>query len=161
MTSTKYFISFVLFIVLNPITSIGQEFKKWNDDILKKKTVRYYNQNAQFIVQKTQSLDSSELKFEIGLIIFRSSIKTDDFMFEGSQIILDDNSVIHLSENIQSQYIMSGKNMLFIKHLLTSDEMVRLKANKISKFRIYQYEYSFDKWQKDDIFKAIRQIESE
>ena len=156
----------LLFFLVGSFLSVaayGQNFKKWTDDFRHHRVIRYYNLNTQFIIQKTLSSDviSNSSAYEIGLIAFTKTIKSDDFMFDGGLIVFDDNTTLILEDPIHIIYHYSGKHQFSLKHSLSAEELKMIQTKKINFFKICDYGNKFDKWQKEDVLEACNKIVSE
>lgn len=152
---------FYTFLFCFPFVIFGQDFKKFEDNTQNKTLIRYYNTDAHIIVQKTIYHTIDSVKYEIGLLVYRSSVKSDDFMFEDVQVIFDDNTVMIFHDQVVSQFIISGKYTYSVKHLLTKEEYDTFCTKRVNNFRIYQYKNKLDKWQKEEVMNAFNKIINE
>jgi hypothetical protein len=153
----------LLTIIFFSLTTRGQDFKKWTDNLRGEKFIRYYNINTQLIIQKTILLDSNSTSptYQIGLIAYTKTIASDDFMLVGGQIIFDDNTTLTFNDPVFVIYHYSGKHEFSLKHTLSYDELKMLQSKTINFFKVYEYENKLDKWQKEDVLKAFKKIVSE
>ncbi len=154
----------MFFFTLFSSVVFAQQFKKWNDDLLNERYIKYYHVEAGIIIQKVISLDASSLNnsyIEIGLIINRISFPPDEFMKKGAQIIFEDNTVLFLNDPVSVFYLYSGTHELTIKHKLSDEELLLLQTKPMKYFRIYTTENKIDRYQKNDIRIAFSKISSE
>lgn len=100
----KLLISFLFVAFSN--TSISQEFKKWVDGYTNESYVRYYDLNTQLIIQKKTAGEKSE--YQLGLIVFRTSVSSDDFMTTGAQVVFEDKSTLSFGDAVSINYQHSG-----------------------------------------------------
>ena len=143
------------------VTVYGQTFKKWSGDFHPQKIIRYSNLNAQFIIQKTLSPDTNSTIYEIGLITFTKTIRSDDFMFEGGQIVFDDKTTLIFQDVVNIVYHYSGKHQFSLRHRLSAEELEMIQTKKINFFKVYDYGNKLDKWQKEDVLEACNKIVAE
>jgi len=151
----------LLVILLVPLISKSQTFEKSDNPFTKEHFVKYYHQGAGIIIQTVSKFptDTTSLTYyEIGLIVFRKSSFSDDFMKKGGVIVFDDKTFIILHETISSSYYLEGKHAFSLKHILSSNELNQLQTKKIDYFLVGDKDKPLDKWQKQDILKAFNEI---
>ena len=94
-------------------------------------------------------------------MIFTKSISSDDFMGPHTKLQFEDGSNLIFREQVNFNYLYSGKHEINIRHLLNQDEFYQLKSKKVKSFSILYYRNSFDKFQMEKILNAIIKIETE
>lgn len=141
--------------------SFSQTLKSSKDGLTNISTVQYYNQEAQFIIQKVNDPSSSKPTYLIGLIVFRNSVSSDEFMKVGGGIVFEDDSRLIFADQVSLNYLYSGKHQLSIRHQLTDEELQQLKTKRIKHFKVANYLKEVDRFEKDKILDAFSKIESE
>lgn len=150
----------LLFIALDT-ASLSQTFRSSKDALTNITTVQHYNQEAQIIIQKINDPGNSKPTYFIGLIVFRNSVSSDEFMKVGGGIVFEDDSKLILADPISLNYLYSGKHQLSIRHQLTDEELQQLKTKRIKHFKVVNYLKEVDRFEKDKIVEAFNKIEAE
>lgn len=150
---------FTMALIISGI-SHSQDFKTIKSEIT---TIRrYYNSEAGIVLQKTiNNEDSNNPSYEIGLVVFRKSISSDDFMGQKSFLEFKDGTFLIFSEQASFNYLYAGRHEIFLRHNLTKNELEMFKTKEIKQFSIFGYTNSLDKWQPDKILQAFKKIEAE
>lgn len=165
MAKNKILISFCLTFIAF-FDSSAQKFEKNDDRFWNERTIRYYDINAQIIIQKIISLDSNSVKltvpkYEIGLVIYRTSIDPIAFMQKGGQIVFEDGTVVNFSDPVTINYLHSGRHEFCIKHELTEIELNLFLQKRIDSFNIYDLKQRLDKWQKETYIEMFNKLLTE
>lgn len=152
----------ILLVFLIPLPAWGQ-FKKQENSYLKERYVKYYNSESGIIVQKVfnSQNDSINIRYEIGLIIYRNGRSSDDFMNGSGHIIFDDKTYLVFTDPVYVNYFQAGKHQYSIKHILTLQELKELQTKKIESFVVSEFSNSLDKWQKQEMLKVFKDIETQ
>jgi len=148
-------ILFIFLIFFFSLDVISQTIEKEYNSLLKAKVFTYFPQSQQIIFQKIIFDSTKKVEYRVGLIIYRNSINTIEFMKEGSGINFEDNSTITFLEKLYITYLYAGKHEIAIKHSLTESEIEELKNKEIESFRIFEYEKKIDRFLKGEIKKPL------